>query len=95
MAGKRKRVHRTGLICLDRCRGSAARKLGVKSPSPEHRFVIALHSPERLIETGLRICPPEKMAAMLACQLQPDTFSGPVSERELRNPGVFLRFSEG
>ena len=32
----------------------------VKSLSPHHRFVIALHSPDRVTETGLRLCPPEK-----------------------------------
>ena len=32
----------------------------VKSLSPHHRFVIALSSPDRVIETGLRMCPPEK-----------------------------------
>ena len=28
--------------------------------SPHHRFVIALHSPDKVAETGLRRCPPEK-----------------------------------
>jgi hypothetical protein len=32
----------------------------VKSLSPHHRFVIALHSPVKVTETGLRICRPEK-----------------------------------
>ena len=32
----------------------------VKSLSPHHRFVIALHSPAKVTETGLRICRPEK-----------------------------------
>jgi len=32
----------------------------VKSLSPHHRFVIALHSPVKVTETGLRMCPPEK-----------------------------------
>src|ERR1700686_4619677 len=30
------------------------------SGAPHHRFVIALHSPVRVTETGLRLCPPEK-----------------------------------
>jgi hypothetical protein len=50
----------------------------VKSLSPHHRFVIALHSPDGVVETGLRICPPEKNAPKLACGVQRDTFSGPV-----------------
>jgi hypothetical protein len=33
--------------------------------SPHHRFVIALHSPEGVVETGLLKCPLEKMAAKL------------------------------
>jgi len=32
----------------------------VKPLSPHHRFVIALHSPAKVTETGLRICRPEK-----------------------------------
>jgi hypothetical protein len=35
----------------------------VKALSPHHRFVIALHSPYEVAETGLRGCPPEKKAA--------------------------------
>jgi hypothetical protein len=32
----------------------------VKSLSPHHRFVIALPSPDKVTETGLRMCPREK-----------------------------------
>jgi hypothetical protein len=32
----------------------------VKSLSPHHRFVIALHSPVKVTETGLHMCRPEK-----------------------------------
>jgi hypothetical protein len=32
----------------------------VKALSPHHRFVIALHSPAGVVETGLHICLPEK-----------------------------------
>jgi hypothetical protein len=35
----------------------------VKSLSPHHRFVIALHSPDGVVETGLLISPPEKKPA--------------------------------
>jgi|SRR5579863_2343277 len=44
--------------------------------------------------TGLLICPPEKMGATMAHRVQWNTFSGPVSERESQNCGVFKRFSE-
>src|SRR5467141_1938952 len=38
------------------------RYLTDNDPSPHHRFVIALHSPGGVAETGLRVCPPEKNA---------------------------------
>jgi hypothetical protein len=41
-------------------------------------FVIALHSPDRVVETGLLVCPPEKKAAKLAGSNEQDTFSGPL-----------------
>ena len=34
----------------------------ILSLSPDHRFVIALHSPDRVAETGLCVWPPEKSA---------------------------------
>jgi hypothetical protein len=40
----------------------------VKWLSPNHRLVIALHSPDGMIETGLRDCPPERNPPKLACQ---------------------------
>jgi hypothetical protein len=39
----------------------------VKSLSPDGEFVIALHSPSELVETGLRISPQEKNDPNLAC----------------------------
>jgi hypothetical protein len=57
-------------------------------------FVIALHSPDGVVETGLRVCPPEKSAGKLARGVKRDTFSGPVSEQKLGNCGDFARFSE-
>ena len=50
----------------------------VKALSPHHRFVIALHSPEEVVETGLRVCPPEKKATRLAYGVRRDTFSSAV-----------------
>jgi len=50
----------------------------IKALSPHHRFVMALHSPDRFAETGLRVCRPEKNARKLACGIRRDTFSSPV-----------------
>jgi hypothetical protein len=50
----------------------------VKELSPHHRFVIALHSPGGVAETGLRVCPPEKNARKLARDVRRATFSGAV-----------------
>jgi hypothetical protein len=36
--------------------------------------VIALHSPDGVIETGLLVCPLEKKAAKPACSIEQDTF---------------------
>ena len=66
----------------------------VKSRSPNDCFVIALHSPDGADETGLCVCPPEKIAANLVSRVSRDTLSGPVSERESQNYGVFERFSK-
>jgi len=48
----------------------------VKALSPADRFVIAWHSPEEVVETGLRVCLPEKKATRLAYGFRRDTFSG-------------------
>jgi serine/threonine protein kinase len=50
----------------------------VKALSPHDRFVIALHSPGGVAETGLCVWPPEKSARKLAGGLRRDTFSGAV-----------------
>src|SRR6202040_2861910 len=50
----------------------------VKALSPHHRPVIALHSPDRVAETGLGVCLPEKNARKLACGIRRDTFSSAV-----------------
>jgi len=50
----------------------------VKLLSLYHRCVIALNSPDGVLETGLLGCLPEKMAAKLACSIAPSTFSGPL-----------------
>jgi hypothetical protein len=66
----------------------------VKSLSLNDRFVIALHSPSGVIETGLPLCPPEKKARKLAREVQWDTFSGPVSGRKVQNCRDFQRLSK-
>jgi hypothetical protein len=43
----------------------------VKALSPHRRFVIALHSPVRITETGLRMCPPEKGRQIDAIRSRP------------------------
>src|SRR5580658_227112 len=62
----------------------------IKSPSPRHRFVIALHSPKGVAETGLLICPSEKKARKLARDVKSDTFSGPLRRQLSRICGGFL-----
>ena len=62
--------------------------------SPHHRFVIALHSPGGVVETGLLMCPSEKKAPNIASGVQRDTFSSPVFQQNVRNCGHFARFSE-
>ena len=46
--------------------------------SPHHRFVIALHSPDGVTETGLCVCRPEKNARKPGCGVRRDTFSSAV-----------------
>src|SRR2546429_4061507 len=42
--------------------------LQVKSLSPNHRLLIALRSPDEVVETGLCMGPPEKNARKLAAE---------------------------
>jgi hypothetical protein len=69
--------------------GIASSLLQVKSLSPNHRLLIALRSPDGVVETGLCMGPPEKNAPSPACGAQQDTFSGPVSWRKSQNCGDF------
>ena len=57
---------------------------GVKAASPRHQFVIALHSPDGVVETGLLGCHREKMPAKLACSIVQRSFSGPGWKQELK-----------
>src|SRR3981081_4476906 len=38
--------------------------------APHHRFLIAMHSPNGVVKTGLRVCPPEKEARKLREELR-------------------------
>jgi hypothetical protein len=49
-----------------------------QSPWPHRRFMIALHSPHLLVETGLRFCCPEKNAPKLPYSVWRVAFSSPV-----------------
>jgi hypothetical protein len=49
----------------------------VKSLSLHHRFVIALHSPHGVVESGLPVSPPGKKTGKLSSTLLGHTFSGP------------------
>ena len=50
----------------------------VNSAESNPRFVIALHSPIALLETGLRICLPEKSRDRTASDAGQSILSGPV-----------------
>ena len=67
----------------------------VKALSPHHRFVIALHSPKRVAETGLCVRPPEKNAGKPACgfdgTLSPVLFEG----KTCRIAAIFSDSSSG
>jgi hypothetical protein len=56
--------------------------------------MIALHSPEGVVETEVLGCPPENMAAKLAIGNDWDAFSGPVRERVSRNSAHFPQIPE-
>src|ERR1017187_6562356 len=86
-----------------RARASSADK--VKLLSPHDRFVIALHSPDRVVETGLLVCPPEKkgcksLPAAMSRTLSPVRFErkrcgiAPISRNFKSNPGGFLCTSD-
>jgi hypothetical protein len=59
---------------------------------PRDQFVIALHSPGCVLETGLLGGPPEKKAARPAWHIEQETFSGPLCVKDSRNYGQFERF---
>jgi hypothetical protein len=61
--------------------------------SPNHRFVIALHSLGGVSETGLARRPSEKRATKQAYGLERDVFSSPVQWGNPKNWADFSQFS--
>ena len=64
------------------------------SHSPNHRFVIALHSLDGNLQTGPTVSPLEKRASNLAQELWQATFSESGFLRNTWNCGRFRRYSE-
>jgi hypothetical protein len=64
----------------------------VKPPSPRHRFVIVLHSPDRVPESGLRVCRPEKKAAKARRVSPADSFLQSGLVATIGNCGDFALF---
>jgi hypothetical protein len=50
----------------------------VNSSWPNRRLVIALHSPNARLETGLRVCPPEKSQENTAVAVERSFLRSPV-----------------
>jgi hypothetical protein len=57
------------------------------------RFLIALHSPYALLETGLRICSPEKSQDKAAFAVEQSVLSSPCCEGETAKNGHLSRIS--
>jgi len=64
----------------------------VKALSPHYRLMIALHSPEGIVETGLLVCPPERRVGKLARGDSTGHFSGAVSNQNVRICADFSQF---
>ena len=65
----------------------------VKSLSPHHRFVIALHSPDKVAETGLRMCRPEKCRRLTPFDPEQSVLSSPLCGRNIAKYGHLLHIS--
>jgi hypothetical protein len=67
----------------------------VNSSWPNRRLVIALHSPNPLLETGLRVCPPEKRrdSDALQCRVVRSLQSG-LSRKNREMRARFADFGE-
>src|SRR5882672_3907689 len=60
--------------------------------SPRHRFMIALHWPCGVVETGLRICLPEKSPDVSALDAEQSVLSSPICLGIIANTGMFRVF---
>jgi hypothetical protein len=63
----------------------------VNSSWPNGRLVIALHSPNAFLETGLRVCPPEKSRKNIAIAVQWSFLRSPVCGRNIAKYGHVSR----
>jgi hypothetical protein len=66
----------------------------VNSLGSNPRLVIALHSPNALLETGLRICLPEKSRDSTAFSAEQSVLRSPVCLGIIAKYGHYLRISE-
>jgi hypothetical protein len=65
----------------------------VKSLSPHRRFVIGLHSPVKVTETGLRMCRPEKGQQIDPFDSEQSVLFSPLCGRNIAKYGHVLRIS--
>jgi hypothetical protein len=63
----------------------------VNSPWPNRPLVIAWHSSSALLETGLRVCPPEKSQDKSPFAVGQSILSGPVCGRNITKYGHVSR----
>lgn len=66
----------------------------VKLVSLSHRFMIALHSPDGVVQTVLLLCPSERKATNLRLVLRRSLSPVRFERKGLQNCGHFSRFSE-
>ena len=66
----------------------------VKSASLNHRFMIASHSPDGIVQTVLLLCPSERKATNLRLALSGSLSPVRFERKGLQNCGHFSRFSE-
>ena len=66
----------------------------VNSRYPKPRIVIAVHSPNALVETGPRVCHPEKSQHVEATRSEESVLSSPICLGIIAKYGHFLRISE-
>jgi hypothetical protein len=65
----------------------------VKALSPHHRFVIALHSPDKVTETGLRMCIQRKASRLTPFNPEQFVLSSPLYGGNIAKYRHILRIS--